>query len=310
MSKREIEIYPQLNTYKDLLEFSCNRFKNNVAYKYHENREEKNSKIIEKTYEETGKDIKAFSTALLNSGFSGKRIAIIGSNRYEWVVSYFAIETGGIIAAPMDKLLPEVEISSLIKRAEVEAIIFDKSFLEIVKRIKADKTNKLNTLICMDDVKDKEVKNFSKMLEEGRKLLEKGDDKFEKVILDRNEMSIMLFTSGTTDKSKIVMISQENILSNIWGYQNHFKMLPTDTLLSILPIHHTFESSITIMYGFYSGATVAFCDGLRHIADNLKEFEVSIFVAVPLLIETMYKKIQKGIEAQEKTKLVNTMFKK
>ena len=119
----------------------------------------------------------------------------------------------------------------------------------------------------------------------------------------------MLFTSGTTDLAKIVMLSQKNICSNIYAYQAHFKMLPTDTLLSFLPIHHTFESSITILYGFYSGACVAFCDGLRHIQENLKEYEVNIFVAVPLVLETMYKKINKGIADQGKTKLINTMVK-
>ena len=110
----------------------------------------------------------------------------------------------------------------------------------------------------MDDIDDKEVEKLSDLIEEGKKLVEDGNDLYDKVKIDRNEMSIMLFTSGTTSQSKIVMLSQGNILGNIWGYQPYFKMLPTDTVLSILPIHHTFESSITIMYGFYSGATVCF----------------------------------------------------
>ena len=117
------------------------------------------------------------------------------------------------------------------------------------------------------------------------------------------------FTSGTTSQSKIVMLSQKNICSNLYAYQTHFKILSTDTLLSFLPIHHTFESSITILYGFYCGAKVAFCDGLRYIQPNLKEYQVSVFVAVPLLLETMYKKILKGIEDKGKTKLIKMMWK-
>lgn len=309
MSKTKIEIFPEQETYKDLLEFSHNRFKENVAYKYKENKEDKNSKIIEKTYDDTYKDVKALATALLKQGFKDKKVAIIGTNRYEWVIGYFAVLCGGMLVAPMDRLLPEVEIASLIKRAEIDAVIFDKSYLEIFKKLKKDTKNNLHTIICMDDIEDSTILKMSDLIESGKKALEDGSDLYDKVEIDRNKTSIFLFTSGTTSQSKIVELSQANILTNIAAYQNHFKMLPTDTLLSILPIHHTFECSITIMYGFFSGATVAFCDGLRHIADNLKEYEVSIFVAVPLLIETMYKKINKGIEAQGKTKLVNKMIK-
>ena len=295
MSKKEIEIYPEIENYRKLMDWVDEKFKENVAYKYKKNREDKNSKVIEKTYGTVVKDVRALATCFLKRGWKGKRVAIIGSNRYEWVVPYFATLSGGLIAAPMDKLLPDVEIESIVTRAEIDIVVFESKYLDIFKKIKQSKDNNVKTIICMDDVEDKEAEKLTDLLEEGRKLVKKGDKSYDDVEIDRNEMSIMLFTSGTTSQSKIVMLSQANILGNIWAYQNHFKMLPTDTVLSILPIHHTFESSITIMYGFYSGATIAFCDGLRHIADNLKEYEISVFVAVPLLLETMYKKILKGI---------------
>ena len=309
MSKKEFEMYPEIENYKKLMEWVEEKFKDNIAYKYKENREDKNSPIIEKTYGTVVEDVKALATCFLKRGWKGKRVAIIGSNRYEWVVPYFATLSGGMIAAPMDKLLPDIEIESIVTRAEIDIVVFESKYLDIFKKIKKSKDSKVKTIICMDDIDDKEVEKLTDLIEEGRKLVENGDESYDKVEIDRNEMSIMLFTSGTTSQSKIVMLSQANILGNIWAYQNHFKMLSTDTVLSILPIHHTFESSITIMYGFYSGATIAFCDGLRHIADNLKEYEVSVFVAVPLLLETMYKKILKGIDTQGKTKLVNNMVK-
>lgn len=309
MSKKEIEIYPEIENYRKLMDWVDEKFKDNVAYKYKENREDKDSPVIEKTYGTVVEDVRALSTCFLKRGWKGKRIAIIGSNRYEWVVPYFATLSGGMIAAPMDKLLPDVEIESIVTRAEIDVVVFESKFLDIFKKIKKSKDNKVRTIICMDDIDDKEAEKLTDLLEEGRKLVEDDDTSYDEVEIDRTEMSIMLFTSGTTSQSKIVMLSQANILGNIWAYQNHFKMLPTDTVLSILPIHHTFESSITIMYGFYSGATIAFCDGLRHIADNLKEYEISVFVAVPLLLETMYKKILKGIDTQGKTKLVNNMIK-
>ena len=311
MSK-QIEMIPEFNNFKDLLENSVNSFGTNIAYKYKKNINQNPVEYVEKTYKTVGEDVKALSEAFLNFKKTIKRIALIGNNRYEWVISYFATVCGGMVIAPMDKMLPENEIISLIERSEVDVAIFDKKYLETFKKIKNSNSSNLHTLICMDNIKDKDVVNFKTVLEDGKKLRKnnsKKTKKYEDVIIDDNAMSIMLFTSGTTDLSKIVMLSQKNICNNVHAYQNHFKMLPTDTLLSFLPIHHTFESSITIIYGFYSGATVAFCDGLRYIADNLKEYHVSIFVAVPLVLETMYKKINKGIKDQGKDKLINNMIK-
>lgn len=310
MSK-PIEFIPEFNNFRDLLENSVDCYGDNIAYKYKKDITKKPVEYVEKSYKTVGEDVKALSEAFLNFEKPIKRIALIGNNRYEWVISYFATVCGGMVIAPMDKMLPENEIISLIERSEVDVAIFDQKYLETFKKIK-NSNNNLHTLICMDDIDDKDVIKFNTLLENGKNLRNSNSDdrkKYEDVTIDDNTMSIMLFTSGTTDLSKIVMLSQKNICSNIYGYQNHFKMLPTDTLLSFLPIHHTFESSITIIYGFYCGATVAFCDGLRYIADNLKEYHVSIFVAVPLVLETMYKKINKGIKDQGKEKLINTMIK-
>lgn len=307
--KKKVKMNPELNNFRELMDFCYENYKDNIAYKYKKDPEKKPAEYINKTYADTINDVKAISTAILNNNKKISRIALIGSNRYEWVISYFGVTTAGLVIAPMDKLLPEKEIKSLIKRSDVEAVIFEKKYADIFKELLADETNKLSTLICMDDIEDNKIQKLSELIKEGNKLLKEGNKQYDDVKIDDNEMSIMLFTSGTTDLAKIVMLSQKNICSNIYAYQAHFKMLPTDTLLSFLPIHHTFESSITILYGFYSGACVAFCDGLRHIQENLKEYEVSIFVAVPLVLETMYKKINKGIADQGKTKLINTMVK-
>lgn len=307
--KKKVKMNPELNNFRELMDFCYENYKDNIAYKYKKDPEKKPAEYINKTYADTINDVKAISTAILNNNKKISRIALIGSNRYEWVISYFGVTTAGLVIAPMDKLLPEKEIKSLIKRSDVEAVIFEKKYADIFKELLADETNKLSTLICMDDIEDNEIQKLSDLIKTGNKLLKEGNKQYENVKIDDNKMSIMLFTSGTTDLAKIVMLSQKNICSNIYAYQAHFKMLPTDTLLSFLPIHHTFESSITILYGFYSGACIAFCDGLRHIQENLKEYEVSIFVAVPLVLETMYKKINKGIAEQGKTNLINTMVK-
>ena len=286
-------------------------YANNIAYKYKKSLEEKPAKYVEKKYSQVVKDVKSLATALLDMGFKGKRIALIGENRYEWVISYLAVTCGGMTIAPLDKALPDKEITSLIKRSEVDVVIYEKKHQELFEKLKADEEINLNTLICIDkeNNKDNETISFESLLEKGRKLVKEKNKLYDYVTLNNDEMSIMLFTSGTTSSAKIVMLSQNNVLSNLYAYQTHFKINQDDTLLSFLPIHHTFECSITILYGFYSGATIAFCDGLRYIQANLKEYEVSIFVAVPLVLETMYKKIMKAIADQGKTKLINTMTK-
>ena len=305
---RKVYEAEEINNYKELLDRVGNKFSNNIAYKFKKDPTSKTPEYVEITYNQVIEDIKALSTGLLDQNLEGKKIVLIGNNRYEWCVSYLAITTGNMMVVPLDKALPENEIETLIKRSEAEAVIFDKKYTDIMLRIKEENEN-IKTLICMDDEKNSEIKNYNDILKKGRKLLENGDNKYENIEIDSDKASIMLFTSGTTNFPKAVLLSQRNICSNISAIATWVKIYPNDTLLSFLPIHHTFECTITFLYGLYSGAAVAFCDGLKHIQKNLAEYKVSVFVAVPLVLETMYKKIQHAIEEKGKTKLINTMSK-
>lgn len=299
----------EVKTYREMIEYSTKNYAENIAYTYKKDYTAKEVEYVEKTYEQVGKDVKAFSTLLLNKNLEGKRVVLIGNNRYEWCITYFATTTGNMVIVPMDKALPDNEIESLVKRSEAEVAVFDKKYAEVMKKIKKDDSTNLNMLICMDEIEDSEIEKFSDLLEEGTKLVKNGDKKYDEVKVNPNEMSIMLFTSGTTNEPKAVMLSQKNICANLTDIACWVKLYPTDRLLSFLPIHHTFECTITFLYGFYSGCTVAFCDGLKYIQKNLAEYKISIFVAVPLVLETMYKKITKAIEEKGKTKLINTMSK-
>ena len=298
-----------IKNYREMIEYSTKNYSDKIAYKYKKNGELKNVEYVEKTYEQVGKDIKAFSTELLNKGLENKRIVLIGNNRYEWCISYLAVTSGNMIIVPLDKALPYNEIENLVTRSEAEIAIFDKKYLDVMKKLKNEKEVNLQMLICMDNIKDNEVNRFSDLLEKGEELIKNGDDRYDKIEINPKKMSIMLFTSGTTNIPKAVMLSQKNICANLSDFASWVRLYPTDTLLSFLPIHHTFECTVTFLYGFYSGCTVAFCDGLKYIQKNLAEYKVSVFVAVPLVMETMYKKIQKAINDQGKTKLINIMTK-
>ncbi len=310
--KLNSEIYEidEIKNFRELVNRSAEKYANNVAYKFKENLGKPNQKIIEKTYKEVRNEVEALGTMLLNMGLENKKIALIGNNRYEWCESYFAITTSNMVVVPLDKALPSQEIKSLIERSKADAVIFENKYNEVFEKLKEEGNTTLKYYINMDLKNDEnEILSFRSLINKGKELLENGDKKYSKVKIDNEKMSILIFTSGTTNMSKGVMLSQKNITSNIMAMAKMSKMYPDDVLLSFLPLHHTFECTITFLYGYYSGATVAFCDGLKYIAKNLQEYKISVFVAVPLVLETIYKKIQKGIKDQGKEKLVNTMSK-
>ncbi len=202
-----------------------------------------------------------------------------------------------MIVVPLDKALPDNEIESSIIRAEAEAVIFDKKYLNIFNKLMKENSSNLKQYICMDLENDENsILSFTKLMEHGKNLVLGGDTKYDSVKIDEKGMTIMLFTSGTTSIAKIVMLSQANICANIYSTGCIAKVTKDDTFLSFLPLHHTYESTTTFLYGLYSGITIAFCDGLRYVSQNLKEYKVTGFVCVPLILEAMYKKIKKGIK--------------
>ena len=258
------------------------------------------------TYKRFGEEIDALGTALVSIGLKGKRVAVISPNRYEWVLSYLAVVNGTGIVVPLDKGLPEAEIESLLQRSYSDAVIFDKGYSDIMKRIRDSKSSNIEHFICMDEID--ESNNIKSLIKTGKDLLDRGNEDFIKAKINNEIMSIILFTSGTTSLSKAVMLSHKNIASNIYALTKAEKIYPTDVNLAFLPLHHTFGST-ALLFFLSGGLTNVFCDGIRYIQQNLREYKVSVFVCVPLLLESMYKKIQREIDRQGKTKLIKVATK-
>ena len=294
------DVQKEISNFKEYIE-RIKKFKKNIAFKYKEN-----DQIKEVTYEQYINDIKALGTALID--LDVEKVVVIGSNSYKWCTTYLATTTAGKVIVPIDKALTDVEIGNLIRRSEADTIVYEKKYQKAIDEVIKQGCN-LKHQICMDAESKKDVISYDELLEKGKKLIENGNNKYDNVKINDNEMSIILFTSGTTNEPKGVMLSQNNICSNMTALEKYLKIHTSDTLLSFLPIHHTFECTITFLFGIYNGATVAFCDGLRYIQQNLKEYKVSVFVAVPLVLETMYKKIQKTLKEQGKTELIEKMTK-
>jgi len=251
---------------------------------------EGNPDYIPVSYRQYKQDIDALSTALVNLGLKDKRIAIISENRYEWNVAYLAILCGTGIAVPLDKELPANEIDNLIKRSEANAVIYSQHLAESMDTIR--KSHEGVCFINMDTASDSDdILSYSRLMEQGRQLLEKGDRSFLDATINPEIMNILLFTSGTTDTSKAVMLSQKNICENLMNMCSMLYIDEKDTFLSLLPIHHTYECTCGFLCQMYRGCTVAFCEGLQHIVKNLKESGCTIMNGVPLIFESMYKQI-------------------
>lgn len=292
------EIVKKCNNIKEVMEETVRKYKNNVAFKI----KHKNGKDVsyeEITYEKYDKDIKALGTSFVNIGLKNKRIAVIGKNRYEWMLVYLATVNGTGIIVPLDKGLPEQEIIFLLQRSKTDAIVFEKEYVEIIEKIKSTNDANVKEFICMDKIDG--YKYIYDLIDEGEKLIQKGNRVFLDAEIDNDKMSILIFTSGTTSNSKAVMLSHRNIASNIYDLIISEVVFEEDVNIAFLPYHHTFGSTGQLYFSSVGTSTV-FCDGLRHIQENLKQYKVSIFVGVPLLIESMYKKILIGIEKQGKTK--------
>ena len=307
MKKRKFYDVEHINNMRELLNNTVDKYPQNIAYKFKKYRGKNKFEYVNKTYSEFKYDVEGLSTKLLNMGLEGKKIAVIGNNRYEWCTTYLAVTTGNMIIVPLDKALPENELESLLHRSEAEVVFCDGKYVDKVKKVKEQEESKLKYIVSFDETEENEILIYNEILEQGKKERLSGNTKYDEIKIDEEKMSILLFTSGTTSTSKGVMLSQKNICSNIEAIASVVKMYPTDTLLSFLPIHHTFECTITFLYGIYYGVTVAFCDGIKYIQKNMNEYKVTVFVAVPLVLENIYRKVWKGIDEKGKTKVMKTM---
>ncbi len=297
--------YPDFSNVKEIVYHVVEKYPNNTAFIL-KDKKGKEVNYIYKTFVDFLEDINNLGAGLYNLGIKDKRIAIIGKNKYEWVLSFTTTLLGNMVVIPLDKGLTETEIENSINKSSPDVIIFDETVKEMISNIHKNNKTKVQEFICMD--KDEEYKYLYDILEDGKKIREVGNKEFENTEIDSKKMSELCFTSGTSSTSKIVMLSQRNITFDICAMHATEDFRETDVNLAFLPLHHTFGSTGVLFILSY-GAATAFPDGLRYIAQNLKEYGVSVFIGVPLLVESMYKKLTKEIEKQGKTKLINIMRK-
>lgn len=291
---------------KDMWDSSARLFPERPAFM---SKDKKKGVYTSITYREAHQASDALGTALLSLGMEGKRIAVIGENRYEWAISYLAVVNGTGVVVPLDRELPENELKQLVVAAEVECVIFSGKYQRIFQRIKDSGDTKLFALICMDgEEASGGVMSFQNLLEIGARLLEKGRREFIDTEIDRQAMSVLLFTSGTTGVSKGVMLSHQNLAADLMSMVSMVHVMKEDIFFSVLPIHHTYECTCGFLCPIFRGGAVAYCEGLRYIVKNLAEARPTVFLTVPLIMESMYRKIWSQARKSGKEKLLKRVL--
>lgn len=289
--------YTKITDLKDMLQKSGKEYANQIAYQI----KLEEGKYQNITHKETREMIDSLGTALIDMGLKDKRIAVIGENRFEWEIAYLSIVCGTGIVVPLDKSLPENELKSLIERSEIEAIFYTQKYEATLENAKNEGVGKLKHLISMDLQEHKKgIYAQKELIEKGKELIKQGNDQFTKANIDCEKMSIMLFTSGTTSASKAVALSHRNLCSNLMDIASVLDINSSDVFLSFLPLHHVFECTVGFLFALYKGAKTVFCDGIRHIPENMKEYKVSVMASVPAIYERIFKMIRKQVEKEGK----------
>lgn len=286
--KKKYHKTEEITNFKEMIYRSADIYRSRTAFKL----KDENGKIISITYEQFKNDIVHLGTSLIEKGFLNKRIAIIGKNSYKWCVSYLAASIVGIVV-PIDKELHTDDVINFMNVSKTICILGDSKNLDSIKK-DIKKLKNQNTLFVPFDKKD-DKNYYDSLLLEGKTSYEKGNNYFDKIEIDPDELRILLFTSGTTGSAKGVCLSQRNICSNILSIYGIVKVKRSDLFFSILPLHHTYECTIGFLLPIYSGASIAHCEGLRYIAKNIGEYHPSVILCVPLLLENMHKNIIKNM---------------
>ena len=295
----------QITDLKDMLNKTGELYGNRPGYKIKIGE----NKYKTYTHKEIRDMINYLGTALISLGLKDKRIAVIGENRYEWELAYLSVVCGTGIIVPLDKSLPENELEELIERSQVEAIFYSKKYQDIIEKIKYSEKNKLKHLISMDsDIHKEGIYSQKELIERGEKLVKEGHREFIDAKINPDEMQIMLFTSGTTSKSKVVALSHKNLVSNVMAFSKILDVDSSDRILSFLPLHHVFECTTGMIFSLYVGAQRSYCNGIRHIVENLNEYKITFACFVPAIYEAMYKNIIKTLEKAGKLEAVKKLM--
>ena len=298
----------QITDLKDLLYSGLKLYADHPLF-LEKNKETGNFETV--LYKEYVKEVEYLGTALVDLGLKETYVGVMGENRYKWVTSYMAIVNGVGTIVPIDKELPVNEILNIINRCSPSAIIFSGKKAKQIEEA-AVQAPGVKYFIGMDikpEDADGRFLSYDEVIAKGKELLEGGETTYTESVIDAKAIRILLFTSATTSESKAAKLSHHNIASNLMSMSTIINIMESDRFLSILPLHHTYECTCGFLCPLYRGGSVAFCEGLKHIVNDLKSSGATVMLGVPLLFESMYKKLWKKAEAAGSADKMRTALK-
>lgn len=283
---------------RDILEESEKKFSEIKAVKWLKKKE-----IFERSYHEMMENVEAVRKGLLAEGLKGKHIALIGTSSVEWIESYLGIITGNTVAVPLDVGLPGEDLTDLINRSDSEALFLSPKSKALLDMI-VEECPKLKKIWMLQE-EEAEMSN-----EKVASLADlKAASKNSGTDSDRpapDDIATIIFTSGTTGKSKGVMLTQSNLATNVNAVD--YTTEPGSVVLSVLPIHHAFCLVMDWLKGFSLGATICINDSLLHMVKNMSVFKPDVMLMVPMMLETIYKRLAAADPAIPKKILADNVF--
>ncbi len=279
--------------FRDFVKRGRDRYGDKTAFTI-KKKQRKNIEYRKISYRDLYNQVNALACSFVEKGFHTQRIAIIGENCYEWMLSYLAALSCGAVAVPLDKGLAYSEIRMSIQRSKAAIIIFDQKYQKLIAQLESEGIFEPDQCICMNAALEGKS-SVEQLAAEGEEIWKNNSGLIDQLDIDPDALAIILFTSGTTSMAKAVMLSQNNLLSNIYDMEMVEEILSTDVNMAFLPYHHTFGGTGQLVM-LNCGTETAFCDGLKYVQKNLVEYKISVFFSVPLLIESIYKRIMKTAE--------------
>lgn len=266
-------------TVREILYKSGEKFGDRCAFTFLDG----DTKKCEISFRQFKSDVVSLALSLVREKGAPEKAAIISYNCYEWCVSYLACLSAGIVAVPVDRELSGEDIKDILDFAEVKTVFCDGKTLQKLSGM-TDKD-----FICFDESE----KGFYALIKKGEALVKEGFTLENRI--DPDALAVLLFTSGTTGNSKGVMLSNRNLCSDLYLVSENINITPCDRSLSLLPLHHTYET-IAFLMMLYCGGSIAFCGGVRYLSKSFQLFSPTVFVTVPLILEKLHEKLMGEIE--------------
>ncbi len=294
---------PEYNNIRELVEICSEKYIDRVAYSYRVNQRDKQS--VKVTFAQFREDVRALGTAFVSRGYKGKHIAVTGKLSYRWICTYYALLASGAVMVPLDAEWAAEDLAQTITFAECAALICDRDMKEKYELIL--ETSGIKDHILFDAAEEDEKEKWDDLLAFGKTALEAGSDIYFENDLDPEKLALIVFTSGTTGKGKGVMLTQKMILSDIAEGLKYVEVSPKS--ISLLPLHHTFGSTVNLLGQFCGGVEVYLSSGIRYVLKELKSEKPTHLILVPLYLETFHRKIMANIKEKGKEATVRNMMK-